>query len=45
MTQSDSDANNDMSYDDKCAFAWKGYKAGKGTGKKGPSGPGVWHHG
>ena len=31
-----------MSYDDVCAFAWKGYKAGKGAGKKGPNGSGVW---
>ena len=23
----------------------QGYKAGKGTGKKGPNGPGVWHRG
>ena len=28
-TQSDQDANNDMSYDDVCAIASKGYKAGK----------------
>ena len=32
-----------MSYKDVCAIAWKGYAAGKGTGKKGPNGPGVWH--
>ena len=34
-TQSDSDTGNDMSYEDVCAIAWKGYKAGKGAGKKG----------
>ena len=28
--QSDQDTNNDMSYDDVCAIAWKGYNAGKG---------------
>ena len=33
-TQSDSDTGNDMSYEDVCAIAWKGYKAGKGAGKK-----------
>ena len=38
MTQSDSDTNNNMSYDDVCAIAWKVYKAGKGAGKKGPNG-------
>ena len=32
-----------MSYEDVCAIVWKGYKAGKGTGKKGPNGLGVWH--
>ena len=37
MTQSDSDTSNDMSCEDVCAIAWKGYKAGKGTG------PRVWH--
>ena len=36
-TQSDSDMSNDMTYDDVCAVARKGYKAGKGAGKKGPS--------
>ena len=45
MTQSDSDTSNDMSHDDVCAIAWKRYKAGKGTGKKGPNGSGVWHRG
>ena len=44
-TQSNSDTSNDMSYEDVCAIAWKVYKAGKGTGKKGPSGLGVWHRG
>ena len=34
-TQRDQDASNDMSYDDLCAIAWKGYKAGKGAGKNG----------
>ena len=33
--QGDSDTSNDMSYEDVCAIAWKGYKA---RGKKGPSG-------
>ena len=42
-TQSDSDTSNDMSYEDVCAIAWKRYKAGKGNGKKGSNGPGVWH--
>ena len=32
MTQNDSDTSNE----DVCAIAWKGYKAGKGAGKKGP---------
>ena len=32
-TQSDSDTSNDMSYEDVCAIAWKGHKAGKGAGK------------
>ena len=45
MTQSASDTSNDMSYDDVCTIAWKEYKAGKGTGKKGPNGLGVWHRG
>ena len=35
MTQSDSDTSNDMSYEDVCAIAWKGFKVGKGAGKKG----------
>ena len=30
-TQSDSDMSNDTSYEDVCAIAWKGYKAGKGA--------------
>ena len=25
-----------MSYEGVCAIAWKGFKAGKGAGKKGP---------
>ena len=45
MTQSDLDTGNDMSYEDVCAIAWKGYKASKGTGKKRPKGPEVWHRG
>ena len=44
-TQNDSDTSNDMSYEDVCAMSWKGYKAGKGAGKKGPNGSGTWHHG
>ena len=43
MTQNDFDTGNDMSYEDVCAIAWKGYKAGKGAGKKGPNGSGTWH--
>ena len=35
MTQNDSDTSNDMSYEDVCAIACKGYKAGKGAGKRG----------
>ena len=35
MTQNDFDTSNDMSYEHVCAIAWKGYKAGKGAGKKG----------
>ena len=45
MTQSDSDTSNDMSYDDVCAIAWKGYRAGNGTGKKGPNGSVTWRRG
>ena len=44
-TQSDSDTSNDMSHEDVCAIAWKGYKAGKGAGKKGSNGSGTWHRG
>ena len=44
-TQNDSDTSNDMSYEDVRAIAWKGYKAGKGAGKKGPNGSGTWHRG
>ena len=40
--QGDSDT---MSYEDVCAIAWKGYKAGKGAGKKVPNGSGTWHRG
>ena len=35
MTQNDSDTSNDMSYEDVCAIAWKGYKAGKGSRQEG----------
>ena len=45
MTQGDQEADNKMSYDDMCAMAWKGYKAGKGTGKKGIDGTGTWNRG
>ena len=34
MTQSDSDTSNDMSFEDLCAIAWKGYKADKGQAKR-----------
>ena len=44
-TQNDSDTSSDMSYEDVCAIAWKGYKAGKGAGKKGQNGSGTWHRG
>ena len=44
-TRGDSDTSNDMSYEDVCAIAWKGHKAGKGAGKKGPNGSGPWHRG
>ena len=43
--QSDQDASNDMSYDDVCAIAWKGYEVGKGAGKKRPNGAGTWYRG
>ena len=46
MTQNDSDTGNDMMpYEDVCAIAWKGYRAGNGAGKTGPSGSGSWHRG
>ena len=44
-TQGDSDTSNDMSHEDVCAIAWKGYEACKGAGKKGPNGSGTWHRG
>ena len=44
-TRTDSDASNDRSYQDVCATAWKGYKAGKGASKNGPNGSGTWHRG
>ena len=34
-----------MSYEDVCAIAWKGHKAGKGAGKKGPNGSATRHRG
>ena len=43
MTQSNSDTRNDMSYD--VCDRLERYKAGKGTGTKGPNGSGVWHRG
>ena len=42
MTQNESDTSNDMSYEDVCAIAWKGHRAGKGEGK---NGSGTWHRG
>ena len=45
MMQSDKDMSNDTSYEDMCAAGWKGYKAGKGAGKKGPHCPGASHRG
>ena len=44
-TQNDTDTSSDMSYEDVCAIAWKGCKAGKGAGKKGQNGSGTWHRG
>ena len=44
-SRNDSDASNDMSYEEVCATAWKGYKAGKGAGRKGPTGSVTWHRG
>ena len=44
-TQCDSDTSSCMSYEDVCAIAGKGHKAGKGAGKKGPNGSGTWHRG
>ena len=37
-SQNDSVASNDMSHEEVCAIAWKGYKVGKGAGRKGPIG-------
>ena len=45
MTQGHLDTSNDMSNEDVCAIAWKGCKAGKGAGKKGPNLSGPWHRG
>ena len=48
MTQSDSHTSNDMSYEDVCAIAWKGYKAGKGADIRKDqliNGSGTWHRG
>ena len=42
MTQNDSDTSNDMSHEDVCATAWKGFK---GAGKKGPNVSGTRHRG
>ena len=42
-TQCVQDASNDMSYDEVCAIAWTGNKAGTGTSKKGPNGAGMWY--
>ena len=44
-TQNDTDTSSDMSYEDVCAIAWNGYKAGKGAGKKGQNGSRTWHRG
>ena len=44
-THGDSDTSNDMSHEDVCAIACKGYNASKGAGKKGPNGSGPWHRG
>ena len=44
-TQGDSDTSNDMSYEDVGTIAWKGHKAGKRAGKKGPVRSGPWHRG
>ena len=35
----------EQSYEDVCVIAWKGYKASKGAGEKGPNGSGTWHRG
>ena len=40
MAQSGSETSNDMSCDDACGIAWKGFKTGKGTGETGPNGLG-----
>ena len=44
-TQNGSDTRNDVSYEDACAIAWKGYKAGKEAGKKGRDGSETRHRG
>ena len=44
-TQSDRDTNDDMSHDDVCAIAWRGYKAGIGVGKTGSNGAETWYRG
>ena len=44
-TKGDSDTSNDKSYEDVFAIAWKGYKADRSAGKKGPNGSGPWHRG
>ena len=44
-TPGDQDPDNTMSYDDACAVAWKGRKAGTGSGTKGTNGTGTWNRG
>ena len=43
--QRDQDTVTDMSYDDLCAIAWKGWQGGTGAGKKGLNGTGTWYRG
>ena len=45
MTQCDQETDNKMLHDDMCAIAWKRYKVGKGSGKKGIDGRGTWNRG
>ena len=44
-TQGDQDVSNEHGRTTTCAIAWKGYKAGKGAGKKRPYGAGSWYRG